>query len=57
MVITVGQSIVYVMTGMYGAPSELGAGVCLLIILQVSHATKLYPLVITVSLHSYCVLV
>ncbi|CAI8007568.1 Protein transport protein Sec61 subunit alpha isoform 2 [Geodia barretti] len=34
MVITVGQSIVYVMTGMYGAPSELGAGVCLLIILQ-----------------------
>lgn len=36
MVITVGQSIVYVMTGMYGAPSELGAGVCLLIILQVS---------------------
>ena len=36
MVITIGQAIVYVMTGMYGAPSELGAGVCLLIILQVS---------------------
>lgn len=36
MVITVGQSIVYVMTGMYGAASELGAGICLLIILQVS---------------------
>lgn len=35
MVITIGQSIVYVMTGMYGSPSELGAGVCLLIILQV----------------------
>jgi protein transport protein SEC61 subunit alpha len=34
MVITIGQSIVYVMTGMYGDPSELGAGVCLLIILQ-----------------------
>lgn len=34
MVITIGQSVVYVMTGMYGAPSELGAGVCLLIILQ-----------------------
>lgn len=34
MVITIGQSIVYVMTGMYGAPSELGGGVCLLIILQ-----------------------
>jgi protein transport protein SEC61 subunit alpha len=35
MVITVGQAIVYVMTGMYGAPSEIGAGVCLLIIIQV----------------------
>ena len=57
MVITIGQSIVYVMTGMYGDPSELGAGVCLLIILQVSHTTDLCPLVLTVSLHSYCVLV
>ena len=36
MVITIGQSIVYVMTGMYGPPSELGAGICLIIILQVS---------------------
>lgn len=35
MVITVGQSIVYVMTGIYGPPSELGAGVCLIIIIQV----------------------
>jgi protein transport protein SEC61 subunit alpha len=35
MVITVGQAIVYVMTGMYGVPSEIGAGICLLIILQV----------------------
>jgi len=34
MVITVGQAIVYVMTGMYGLPSEIGAGVCLLIIIQ-----------------------
>nr|BAM20096.1 sec61alpha [Papilio xuthus] len=34
MVITVGQAIVYVMTGMYGEPSEIGAGVCLLIIIQ-----------------------
>jgi len=34
MVITVGQAIVYVMTGMYGEPAELGAGVCLLIIIQ-----------------------
>merc|ERR1712071_582840 len=34
MVITVGQAIVYVMTGMYGDPSEIGRGVCLLIIIQ-----------------------
>lgn len=34
MMITIGQAIVYVMTGMYGEPSDLGAGVCLLIILQ-----------------------
>lgn len=34
MVITIGQAIVYVMTGMYGDPAEIGAGVCLLIIIQ-----------------------
>lgn len=37
MIITIGQSIVYVMTGMYGDPSDLGAGICLLIIIQVSN--------------------
>ena len=36
MTITIGQSIVYVMTGMYGDPSEMGAGVCLLITIQVT---------------------
>ena len=35
MVITIGQAIVYVMTGMYGDPADLGAGICLLIIIQV----------------------
>lgn len=35
MVITIGQAIVYVMTGMYGDPADIGAGVCLLIIIQV----------------------
>lgn len=35
MVITIGQSIVYVMTGIYGPPSELGAGICLIIVIQV----------------------
>jgi len=34
MVITLGQGIVYVMTGMYGDPADIGAGVCLLIIIQ-----------------------
>merc|ERR1719247_1239998 len=34
MVITVGQAIVYVLTGMYGDPSDLGPGVCFLIIIQ-----------------------
>ena len=36
MVITIGQAIVYVMTGMYGDPADLGAGICLLIIIQVN---------------------
>ena len=35
MVITIGQAIVYVMTGMYGDPADLGLGICLLIIIQV----------------------
>ena len=34
MVITLGQGIVYVLTGMYGDPSDIGAGVCLLIVIQ-----------------------
>ncbi|EFO93254.1 hypothetical protein CRE_04463 [Caenorhabditis remanei] len=32
--ITVGQALVYVMSGLYGPPSELGAGICLLLIVQ-----------------------
>jgi len=34
MIITIGQAIVYVSTGMYGTPSEMGWGICLLIIIQ-----------------------
>ncbi|XP_037703089.1 protein transport protein Sec61 subunit alpha isoform X2 [Choloepus didactylus] len=34
MIITIGQAIVYVMTGMYGDPAEMGAGICFLIIIQ-----------------------
>ncbi|KAG8852524.1 translocon subunit [Tulasnella sp. 330] len=34
LLIAVGQATVYVLTGLYGQPSDLGAGVCLLLILQ-----------------------
>jgi len=34
MLITVCQAIVYVVTGMYGEPADLGMGICLLIIIQ-----------------------
>ncbi len=34
MVITVGQAIVYVMTGLYGDPAEIGIGICTLIVVQ-----------------------
>lgn len=33
-IISLGQATVYVLTGLYGQPSDLGAGVCLLLILQ-----------------------
>uniref|UniRef100_A0A8C6F251 Translocon Sec61/SecY plug domain-containing protein n=1 Tax=Monodon monoceros TaxID=40151 RepID=A0A8C6F251_MONMO len=40
MIITIGQAIVYVMTGMYGDPAEMGSGICLLIIIQLfEHST------------------
>ena len=48
MVITIGQAIVYVMTGMYGEPSDLGAGICMLIILQVITFSNLDQTVTTV---------
>merc|ERR1719159_253770 len=31
---TLGQAVVYVLTGMYGDPADIGPGVCLLIIIQ-----------------------
>ena len=34
MLITVCQAIVYVVTGMYGEPADLGMGICVLIIIQ-----------------------
>ncbi|CDK29957.1 unnamed protein product [Kuraishia capsulata CBS 1993] len=36
--LSVGQATVYVLTGMYGPPSELGTGVCLLLVLQLVFA-------------------
>ena len=34
LILSLGQATVYVLTGLYGPPSELGAGVCLMLILQ-----------------------
>ena len=34
MIISLGQATVYVLGGLYGQPSDLGAGVCLLLIIQ-----------------------
>eukprot|EP00123_Amoebidium_parasiticum_P009656 comp19624_c0_seq1/m.23151 comp19624_c0_seq1/g.23151 ORF comp19624_c0_seq1/g.23151 comp19624_c0_seq1/m.23151 type:complete len:475 (-) comp19624_c0_seq1:185-1609(-) len=36
--ITLGQATLYVMMGMYGEPSQLGAGICILIVVQLSFA-------------------
>ncbi|ODV98536.1 hypothetical protein PACTADRAFT_31925 [Pachysolen tannophilus NRRL Y-2460] len=40
-ILSFGQSTVYVLTGMYGPPSELGTGVCLLLILQLVFAAMI----------------
>ena len=53
MVITVGQAIVYVMTGMYGIPSELGMRVCLLIVLQLVTAGLIVLLLDELLLKGY----
>jgi protein transport protein SEC61 subunit alpha len=36
--LSIGQATVYVLTGMYGKPSDLGTGVCLLLVLQLVFA-------------------
>src|SRR5690349_20074800 len=38
LIMTFGQVTVAVLTGVYGTPSDLGAGICLLLILQLSTA-------------------
>ena len=38
LIISFGQATVYVLTGLYGQPSDLGAGVCLLLIIQLVSA-------------------
>lgn len=40
-IISLGQATVYVLTGLYGQPKDLGAGVCLLLILQLAFAALL----------------
>ncbi|KAK4684124.1 protein transport protein SEC61 subunit alpha, partial [Tremellales sp. Uapishka_1] len=39
LIIALGQATVYVLTGLYGSPSSLGPGVCLLLILQLVSAS------------------
>ncbi|KAF7301963.1 Protein transport protein Sec61 alpha [Mycena indigotica] len=44
LIIALGQGIVYVVSGLYGQPSELGAGVCLLLIVQLVAAAMIVVL-------------
>ncbi len=39
LIIALGQGTVYVLTGLYGQPSDLGAGICLLLIIQLISAS------------------
>ncbi|KAJ7719414.1 SecY subunit domain-containing protein [Mycena metata] len=41
LIIALGQGTVHVLTGLYGQPSELGAGVCLLLIIQLVSAAMI----------------
>merc|ERR1712157_337201 len=34
MIMTLGQAVVYVLTGMYGDPAQMGTGICSLIVIQ-----------------------
>ena len=43
LIITFGQATVYVMSGMYGEPSDLGFGICALIVIQVKATPTLKP--------------
>ena len=44
LIIALGQATVYVLTGLYGTPSSLGAGVCLLLVLQLVSASLIVML-------------
>ena len=39
LILALGQATVYVPTGMYGQPRDLGAGICLLLIIQLVSAS------------------
>ncbi|KAJ7925353.1 SecY subunit domain-containing protein [Mycena leptocephala] len=41
LILSLGQGTVHVLTGLYGQPSDLGAGVCLLLIIQLVSATMI----------------
>ncbi|KAF9492950.1 SecY protein [Pleurotus eryngii] len=43
-IVSLGQATVYVLTGLYGQPKDLGAGVCLLLIIQLVSAALIVTL-------------
>merc|ERR1712242_618521 len=51
MIMTLGQAVVYVLTGMYGDPSQMGTGICCLIVIQLFVA-GLIVLVLALVFHS-----
>ncbi|KAF1745046.1 hypothetical protein MXB_3246 [Myxobolus squamalis] len=53
MIITFGQAIVYVSSGMYGAPAEIGIGICSLIVIQLVIAGLITMLLDELLQHGY----
>ena len=51
LIISLGQATVYVLTGLYGPPSNLGPGVCLLLIVQLVAASLIVILLDAFLLH------
>lgn len=54
MLFAFGTSVVYVASGMYGSPSELGAGICILLVVQLVGATLIVSLLDEMFANKYC---